>query len=374
MADPETGIADPECIPDWVPDAAREYITHTEAGLSMRQLARGAGCHPSTIMRRMRQIEARRDDPLVDEALEALRGIARNAGLHQLGSSEENRTMNAQSHQPKASESPDTETLDREGRRILRRLNEPGACLAVARDMEKAVVVREGADGHSTRTAVVDRAIARAMALKDWIACARPGRISRYRITAAGRAALKRLLAEQEAERGFAEAPMPFADQHGDREEAARIEARRRKARFNLGESPIGILARRRDRDGKPFLSREQIAAAERLREDFELAQMDPRVAQNWERFLAPTERGSARPEPGGTGSSAARDRVNAALADLGPGLGDVAIRVCCFLEGLETAEKRMGWSARSGKIVLRIALERLARHYRESGGGDMIG
>ena len=49
----------------------------------------------------------------------------------------------------------------------------------------------------------------------------------------------------------------------------------------------------------------------------------------------------------------------------LGPGLSDIVFRVCCFLEGLETAEKRLGWSARSGKVVLKIALERLAAHYR---------
>ena len=49
----------------------------------------------------------------------------------------------------------------------------------------------------------------------------------------------------------------------------------------------------------------------------------------------------------------------------LGPGLSDIVFRICCFLEGLETAEKRLGWSARSGKVVLKIALERLAAHYR---------
>ena len=55
--------------------------------------------------------------------------------------------------------------------------------------------------------------------------------------------------------------------------------------------------------------------------------------------------------------------RARSALADLGPGLSDVALRCCCRLEGLEVVEQTIGWSARSGKIVLRIALQRLARH-----------
>ena len=78
---------------------------------------------------------------------------------------------------------------------------------------------------------------------------------------------------------------------------------------------------------------------------------------------------------PGGTRRAAgdtprtARERVAAALVDLGPGLGDVVLRCCCYLEGVETTEQRMGWSARSGKIVLRIALQRLKAHYAETYG-----
>ena len=60
----------------------------------------------------------------------------------------------------------------------------------------------------------------------------------------------------------------------------------------------------------------------------------------------------------------ARRGRGYPRLSALGPGLADIAFRVCCFLDGLEKAEKRLGWSARSGKVVLRIALQRLAQHY----------
>ena len=109
----------------------------------------------------------------------------------------------------------DDATLNREGRRILRRLCETGAVLAIAPEMEKAVVVRDLPSGETTRTAVVDRQVAQAMALKDWISCVKSGRIARYGITTAGRAALKRLLAEVEKTNArFAEAPAQFGDQH----------------------------------------------------------------------------------------------------------------------------------------------------------------
>ena len=261
---------------------------------------------------------------------------------------------------------PKDADVEREARRILRRLSEPGACLAVAKDMEKAVVVRDSA-GQTVRTAVVDRPVAEAMALNDWIACDAPGRVSRYRITPAGRAALKRILAD-EADDGFGDQHREI-EERDETDEAGRPTGRR--VRYNVAESPLVALSRRKDKDGRPFLSDRMVVAGERLREDFELAQMGPRVAQNWDRFLTAGDRGAFSGDGGlGEGPKAARDRVLAALADLGPGLGDVVLRCCCFLEGLETLERRMGWSARSGKIVLRIALQRLCKHYDERADG----
>lgn len=372
-------MSGPECIPDlpaWVPQAARNYLVHTEQGCSIRELARDAGCHASTILRQVRKTELRRDDVLVDEALAQL-------GAEHLSGETENETakkaipMNAMIRREPTT--PDETTIEREARRILRRLCEPQACLAVAKDMEKAVVVRESSDGNPTRTAVVDRPVAQAMALKDWITCKHPGRISRYRITSAGRSALKRLISQDDALRtGAGDIHADFADQHrewGEKQISDPDTSRPRRVRYNMAESPVTNLARRKDKDGTPFLSGDLVAAAERLREDFELAQMGPRVAQNWDSFLTGGSRGAYDGSgAGANGPAAARARVSAALKDLGAGLGDVVLRVACFLEGLETAEKRMGWSARSGKVVLRIALQRLKRHYDENGNGGLIG
>ncbi|MEM9754642.1 MAG: DUF6456 domain-containing protein [Pseudomonadota bacterium] len=281
--------------------------------------------------------------------------------------------MNASVKPPVVS---DERIINREARRILRRLCETGAVLVLAADMEKAVVLRPGAGGAQTRTAVVDRSVAIAFALKDWVSAVELGRLSKYRITQAGKSALKRLIEEDRQRRiadaqapAFAEAQSPFEAQHRDWGErmVRDDDGRERPVRINLAESPLAVLARRKGADGVAFLSPDLVQAGERLREDFERAQMGPRVGQNWERFLTGGDRGGALGDGGiGEGPRAARRRLSDALDELGPGLSDIVLRVCCFLEGLESAEKRLGWSARSGKIVLKIGLQRLAQHYGE--------
>jgi hypothetical protein len=360
--------------PDWLPETARMYLLHTTDGLSIRALARTAGCHASTVLRQVRRFEMRRDDPLVDEGLDRIgmqpkRAIpgARLPDDHGKTAGDDGMTVQIRTGQTRGP--VDDVMLMREARRVLRRLCETGALLAVAPDMDKAVVLKG-----TLRTGVVDRRVAQAFALKDWIAVHRNGKVTTYEVTSAGRAALKRLLIEDQTSRTpcMAEASAVFADQHRDWDERPvqdRDGKTMRRVRYNLSESPLTALSRRRDKDGEPFLSIQQVAAGERLREDFELAQIGPRVAQNWDRFLTAGDQGGYRPDTGSGGSSSARDRMALALRDLGPGLGDMVLRTCCFLEGLEVAEKRLGWSARSGKIVLRIALTRLIRHYAETYG-----
>lgn len=319
------------------PDDVTLYLRHVREGVPIRALARELGCHASTVMRRIRRFEERRDDPLVDAAL--------SAGAETSGSGHDGRQF----------------------RQVLRRLAEPGAMMVTAAGMEKAIVTRE-----DIRTAVLERSMAEAMALHGWVAqSGQGGRIQRYVLVPAGREALRRMLKSGgQAEEDHAEKHRHWEDRVVEDPE----DGRRRRTRVNLAESPLLVLARRRDANGQPFLTPGMVAAGERLREDFELAQMGPRVTQNWEGFLT-AGIGVDRRSFGG-GSSSARERVAAALRDLGPGLGDVALRVCCFLEGIEMTERRLGWSARSGKIVLRLALMRLERHFEEryGTGASLIG
>ncbi|MGR3803978.1 DUF6456 domain-containing protein [Marinibacterium profundimaris] len=344
-------------LPGWVSSGVRHYLAHTEVGRPIRDLARHEGVHASTVLRQIRKVEHRRDDPLVDAALAALAQAVR-LGPRDLRLDEEGTPGLA-----------DPRRLHDEARRVLGRMCETGAVLAVADDMDKAVVVRDAEAGTGMRTAVVDREIAGALALNDWIAGTGRGRVRRYMITAAGRTALNSMLADtanrarNALETGFAEAPQDFAGPR--RADPFEPDARSRRVRYGAVESPLVALSRRRDKDGKPFLGDDLVRAGERLREDFELAQIGPQVTQDWDALLAAgVDRPAPGPRGGGNGPEAAWARVQEALSELGPGLSDVALRCCCMLEGLETAEKRMGWSARSGKIVLRIALQRLKRHY----------
>lgn len=360
--------------PTWLPDGVRLYLNYIRGERTLRDIALSEGCHASTILRKVRALEHRRDDPLIDEALWSFEELPPlEVNRVSIATQKDDIRMSAPIRLA-SKVAPCEAVIAREARRILRRLSESGAVLAVANDMDKAAVMKG-----EVRIGVVDRNIAQAFALKDWIAAKSTGRVGVYLITAAGRAALKRLLADEKPSDSEDGDTAPFANQHrtwGERSISDKTGPSGRM-RYNLSESPLTALGRRTDKDGKPFLDRSLIAAGERLREDFEMAQMGPRVAQNWDRFLAASDRSSVQSGGGESGrSSLARARIAAALRDLGPGLGDVALRCCCFLEGLEVTEKRMGWSARSGKIVLRIALIRLKRHYDEvyQGKSPLIG
>ena len=57
--------------------------------------------------------------------------------------------------------------------------------------------------------------------------------------------------------------------------------------------------------------------------------------------------------------------RFHAAIDHAGPGPCDILWRVVCSGEGMRDAETALGWPARAGKLVLTLALDRVADYYR---------
>ncbi|NJB95843.1 hypothetical protein CA233_12010 [Sphingomonas sp. ABOLD] len=144
------------------------------------------------------------------------------------------------------------------------------------------------------------------------------------------------------------------------RELVERPTGKGRSVTVNLGESPLDWLRARGHVDAR------QYEAGERLRGDYETASLGPRVTMRWD--AAPREGGRrAAPEPldPTLAQIAAKRRFDAAIAAVGGGLSDILWRVVCAGEGLGAAEKGLGWPARAGKLVLCLALDRVADHYR---------
>jgi hypothetical protein len=132
-----------------------------------------------------------------------------------------------------------------------------------------------------------------------------------------------------------------------------------RSVTVNMLESPLGWLRAR------GHVSERQYAAGEQLRLDWEQAQLPPCVTMRWDPL--PPQRGAAAGAEAGLGGREmrARARFDAAVQAVGPGLRDIVWRVICAGEGMRDAETALGWPARAGKLVLAMALDRLADHYR---------
>ncbi|MDI4657593.1 DUF6456 domain-containing protein [Xanthobacter autotrophicus] len=132
---------------------------------------------------------------------------------------------------------------------------------------------------------------------------------------------------------------------------------------MNLAESPLAWLARRTGKDGRALVDQTQLAAGERLRADFTRAQLTPRVTSRWSEVS-----GAGTPEAFTDMVLAAKLRVSRAMTAVGPELSGVLLDVCCFLKGLEAVERERLWPVRTAKVVLGLALDRLAGHYGLSG------
>jgi Domain of unknown function (DUF6456) len=131
----------------------------------------------------------------------------------------------------------------------------------------------------------------------------------------------------------------------------------------NLAESPLSWL------HARGHITVRQLMAGEKLRLDYEAASLGPKITMAWDNVLQSRTRRSA-PDPVQPCERviAAKRRFDNALTSLGPDLSDIAWRVICAGDAVPVVEQALGWPIRSGKLVLRIALDRLAEFYRIPG------
>jgi hypothetical protein len=235
-------------------------------------------------------------------------------------------------------------------RRLLKALNEEGAVLRKAKDGHVLV----GLSALQRQGIRVAKSLVDICVRQDWIE--RMG--ENLVLSDVGRSMLRRAEAGDDA----------FRQQHQVRgAQLKEIDGIRRPVLVNDAESPLGWLKSRKDRNGRPLISDQQFEAGERLRADYWFARLSPRVTANWSAH-APSGR-SRRGAPSGAADLrdeviAAKERVMRAIEAVGPELAGVLVDICCELKGLEDAEKSHGWPQRAGKVVLALALNRLARHY----------
>lgn len=134
----------------------------------------------------------------------------------------------------------------------------------------------------------------------------------------------------------------------------------RRSVSVNQVESPLGWLHRH------GHLNQRQFEAGEQLRADWERANLSPCVTMRWDPAPA-----SAPGQPRGERlerteqQAVAKGRFDSALEAAGGGMSDILWRVVCAGEGMRDAETALGWPARAGKLVLKMALDRVASFYR---------
>lgn len=238
---------------------------------------------------------------------------------------------------------------DPEIRASLKMLSQRGAKLVILSNGAAIEAPRKGAD---VAVAWVDATQIPALDAAGWLTCIGN---CRFILSPAGRSIVRLMKAgpsPAEATNGPASAPLPPLPLV-----AARV----------APESPLAWMRTHKDRNGKPLLNDEAFAAGERLRADFDAAQMLPRTTVDWEAIprTGDERRGMAGVErERGGGAAAAQVRVRRALAALPPELVGIVMDVCCFGHGLQDAEKSNAMPRRSAHCLLGITLNMLARHY----------
>ena len=252
----------------------------------------------------------------------------------------------------------DSRRLPRAASRLLRVLAEPDAYALEDPTQDGFVVVRSGGAGVSLGGGRFPAAAAEALVRRD---------LAQIRVTASGRRVFELSAAGTAHGRraSAGEVEDAFLEQHQDLVTAqVEVGGIPSNVRRDASESPLEWLRRRKDRSGEPLVDAAAFEAGERLRRDLTLAQMLPSVTANWNAAAVKGPAGPGGPANATDTAVAARQRASKALDVVGPDFAGLLLDLCGFLKGLEQIEQERGWPPRSAKVVVKLALARLADHY----------
>lgn len=249
-----------------------------------------------------------------------------------------------------------TEALPKQAQRLLAALAEPETSAMADPTGESGVIVHRKRAGISVGGGRFEREDAEILVRRD---------LALWQ----GRSAGQKTLSLSDAGRSFLKrASMPgdetaFLHQHRETVCATiQTDSGPTRIRMDAEESPLDWLRRRKDRNGEPMIDEAAYQAGERLRTDIMLAGLMPGVTARWDAM--PSGGGTSSPSEATDRMIAARQRIRHAFDALGSDFSDLLMDLCGFLKGLEQIERERQWPQRSAKIVVRLALARLAEHY----------
>lgn len=125
-----------------------------------------------------------------------------------------------------------------------------------------------------------------------------------------------------------------------------------------------GLVSLARSKGSEPaFLLAHHLAAAERFHRLFARAHLSQQVTMRYGPRVSQS-RGAGSGDDISDMAADARKTINLIRAELPTDCAQAVIDICGYEKGIQTVEAERGWPRRSGKLVLRIGLDHLARRF----------
>jgi hypothetical protein len=250
---------------------------------------------------------------------------------------------------------PVFDSLGGEARRLLDVLTQSETRIFIDPTDEDSVIVHRKRAGISVGAGRFARSVAEALVRQDLAVWHKADGQAVLGLSLAGQSYLRRVASP--------DTETAFLHQHREITSATiQTDVGTKRVRMDADESPLDWLRRRKDRSGEPMIDETAYQAGERLRTDVMLAGLLPGVTARWDGM--PSSGGPASPSDATDRMVAARQRIRHAFDAVGSDFADLLMDLCGFLKGLELIERERRWPQRSAKIVVRLALARLAEHY----------